>query len=818
MSRRTSPGNAGRSPRPRTAFRSTIALGAAVAVAGGLAAAVPASADDNRLTVRAAKDRDCTAPAKGAGVDSWTVTAPVSGLVEAKVDGSGDWDLAVLDPAGEAVAASAGFGGREVATGFVEAGTELTVQGCLLSGKAGSVLVDLTFLEIQGEPETTSLVEVHTPERADKDRLTQLPLDLTEHATPTTVAVVLHGEEDAQLLRDNGFTWDTEVADMAAQSRADRAADAAFSAAVDESALPSGRTTYRRLADYEAEMKALAEQYPDMVKPLTLAEPTVEGRMVHGIEIATDVHRVNDGKPIHLNMGAHHAREWPSAEHSMEWAYELINGYGTDPELTELLDEVRVVVVPVINPDGFTISREAPTTDEFGLFSYDMKRKNCSVSEYTPEQYRVGTCADNPAGRLRGTDLNRNYGGFWGGPGASPTWSNDTYRGDGPFSEPETRNVKQLVGTRSVTTLITNHTYSNLWLRPPGVAATRPPLEEPMYAALGAAATSHNGYANIPSYELYDTTGGTEDWTFWTAGGLGFTPEIGDEGFHPAYERAVVAEYMGLEPAAGAGLGGNSAAYREILRATADPAYHSRITGVAPAGHTITVSKEFTTETSPVVQTDGTVGEPIRFEDSLEATFDSRGGKFSFAVNPSTRPVVAGRFGREPTGPAQDALALVNPDGIPEENKALDFDGPKEVATFTVEEGYDNAFATVELDWGSADAADWDMYVLNSDGDVVASAATGDEPERATLRDPVPGEYTVYVFNYDQTDPANPDDWTAGVTFRGPDPMVIGEKEAWVMTCETRTGRVVSVREVVVDRGEAVDVGPACRPQRKPRS
>ena len=26
-------------------------------------------------------------------------------------------------------------------------------------------------------------------------------------------------------------------------------------------------------------------------------------------------------------MGIHHAREWPSGEHAMEWAYELVKGY-----------------------------------------------------------------------------------------------------------------------------------------------------------------------------------------------------------------------------------------------------------------------------------------------------------------------------------------------------------------------------------------------------------------------------------------------------------------------------------------------------------
>ena len=79
---------------------------------------------------------------------------------------------------------------------------------------------------------------------------------------------------------------------------------------------------------------------------------------------------------------------------------------------------------------------------------------------------------------------------------------------------------------------------------------------------------SHNGYANIPGYGLYDTTGATEDWTFWTAGSLGFTFEIGPNGFHPPYNNSVVDEYLGRGQTAGAGKGGNREAYYEMLEST----------------------------------------------------------------------------------------------------------------------------------------------------------------------------------------------------------------------------------------------------------
>jgi hypothetical protein len=132
-----------------------------------------------------------------------------------------------------------------------------------------------------------------------------------------------------------------------------------------------------------------------------------------------------------------------------------------------------------------------------------------------------------------------------GGPGASTIWSDATFRGPEPFSEAETRNVRDLVSTREVAALITNHTYSNLILRPPGIADMGFPVDEPYLKALGARMATRNGYSNDPSYGLYDTTGGTEDWTYWTAGALGYTFEIGPDEFHPPFNAGVVDEYLG---------------------------------------------------------------------------------------------------------------------------------------------------------------------------------------------------------------------------------------------------------------------------------
>ena len=110
--------------------------------------------------------------------------------------------------------------------------------------------------------------------------------------------------------------------------------------------------------------------------------------------------------------------------------------------------------MPLVNPDGFNVSREAQHSGAraaFDVFDYEMKRKNCRPSP--DPAYASGSCADNPAGGWSGVDPNRNYGGLWGGGGASTIWYDATFRGSGPFSEPETQNIHQLVASREVTSL-----------------------------------------------------------------------------------------------------------------------------------------------------------------------------------------------------------------------------------------------------------------------------------------------------------------------------------------------------------------------------
>ena len=806
----------------------------------------------------------------GNGYAARAATAPDFGWITARLRApSGDWDLAVFDAAnGTRVAGATSFGADEVAQGIAAAGQRLVVQACRRSGAAGRAELSVESTAIrERELVRPSLAIVSTPTPQRKNELLGLGLDVTEHGGPGFLGVVLYGEADALALRKANFAYRTVVQDLARAELRRSAADDRYAGRVRASTLPSGRDTYRRLDDYTEEMKQLVAENPGLVKPLTLPFKTYEGRDVTGIEITENV-EARDGKPVFLNMGVHHAREWPSGEHAMEWAYELINGYKAGDERTRrLVQRTRTIIVPIVNPDGFNVSREAgesggrggggenPSGDDTPALvtPYEYHRKNCRVVNPTGDDPERGDCTQQPATGLEqfGVDPNRNYGGFWGGPGASepggtpPGDYAQDYRGPGPFSEPETRNIQQLVSTRQITTLITNHTASNLILRPPGIQSLGETVDEARgYKALGDAMAAENGYTSQFGYELYDTTGTTEDWTYSATGGFGFTFEIGCEAkneetqacdafyFHPAFEKTV-AEYEGTTEEAdenGRDGRGNREAYFLAQESTANAARHSVIAGNVPGAAVLRLTKSFKTSTSPVI-TDGVEGDPILFDDHLETVLDAPGGAFEWHVNPSTRPVVAKATGRpaqgEPSPPIQFSGGVTGTgepgdDGVAVPAADAESDDPMNYNDHTIVvppqgNGVDNGKMTVLIEWAAA-GSDWDIRLYRDedangvpdepDNPVGKSQQGPTSSEQVTVSESTaasglrPGNYILRVNNF----AAGPEGgYTGTVTFQGPDPPVAAQVESWQLACEF-AGRVLTTTQVTIDRGERKEV------------
>ena len=78
-----------------------------------------------------------------------------------------------------------------------------------------------------------------------------------------------------------------------------------------------------RPGDINTELQQLATTYPDKVKLFTLSKTSLLGKTIYGVEVSHNVAQ-NVGKPAFLLTGAHHAREWPTAEFTMEFIWDLL--------------------------------------------------------------------------------------------------------------------------------------------------------------------------------------------------------------------------------------------------------------------------------------------------------------------------------------------------------------------------------------------------------------------------------------------------------------------------------------------------------------
>lgn len=503
--------------------------------------------------------------------------------------------------------------------GFLAGGAAALAGAAMLPGTPASALLGGSGLGGLTGSEPFRLAVAWPATAAQRAALTAF--DLTHGARQGGVEILLWPGDRARLAL-TGIRHRVLVDDLVAHDQA--VARAAGGTVTTAAAQPGQVADYRTLADYHADMSALAAARPDLCRLVTLPELTLEGRTVVGIEIAARVAE-RDGRPTFYVDGLHHAREWPSGELSMMFATDLVRSEGRDRRITNLLARCRVLVVPVVNADGFTHSRGFPIDDR----PLEVATAVVGAGSYWRKNRRTltGDLGLGPLGGLTayGVDPNRNYGIRWGGPGASAIPVEQDYRGPEVFSEPESRNVNRVILGRGTTGYLTNHTYSDLVLRPWGDTEADSP-DEPLLRQLGDACAAINGYTSQKSIALYPTTGTSEDHAYAAVGALAYTFEHGLDAFHPPYTDFVPEAYAR-----------NREPFLILAEAAADPAHHAVITGrtVTAAGRgapaEVVIRKTVTVPTAA-----GTVVDEVRF--ALRSRAD---GTFTAHLGPSTSPLSA---------------------------------------------------------------------------------------------------------------------------------------------------------------------------------
>lgn len=252
-----------------------------------------------------------------------------------------------------------------------------------------------------------------------------------------------------------------------------------------------------------------AQNNPSTVKVILIGS-SYEKRPLYALKLTLN-NRPNK-TALWIDCGIH-AREWIAPAFCLWFVQHSLSFYGRNKDITNILDNMDVYVLPVMNPDGYKYTW---TTDR-------MWRKNRSIS-------KGSSCI--------GVDLNRNFDANWCTMGASHEPCSEIYCGAFPESEPESQAVADFLRSHkdSVQLYLTIHSYSQMLLFP--YSCTLDEVEnhqDLLEMAQEAAQNIKRHYGNNYKYgagakTIYLAPGGSDDWVYNLGIKYSFTFELQDRG------------------------------------------------------------------------------------------------------------------------------------------------------------------------------------------------------------------------------------------------------------------------------------------------
>lgn len=333
---------------------------------------------------------------------------------------------------------------------------------------------------------------------------------------------------------------------------------------------------FYRHPELTALLQAYADARPDLVQLRELGK-SHEGRPIWVLVLTNTATGADEDKPAIWVDGNIHAAELTASTACLYWLHQLVQGYGTDAAITELLNTRAVYLVPRLNPDGAELAladkprhirsstRPYPFDEPHveGLTVEDVDGDGRVLlmrlpdphggwkphpdeprvliprqpGEFGGTYYRVlpeGTVQQFDGVTLKanrdveGLDLNRNFPSMWRQEfeqvGAGPY----------PTSEPEVRAmVDFIVKHPNIGAAVSFHTHSGVILRPMGTQSDTDMTPEDLWLIkrLSDIGTELTGYPSVSifhdfKYHPKEVITGTQDWIYEHLGALFWTVEI----------------------------------------------------------------------------------------------------------------------------------------------------------------------------------------------------------------------------------------------------------------------------------------------------
>jgi hypothetical protein len=258
-------------------------------------------------------------------------------------------------------------------------------------------------------------------------------------------------------------------------------------------------------AQVDAILNDLVAAHPGLAQLSTIGT-SHEGRPIKVLKISDNVATNDPDEGDVLFVAMHHAREWISVEMALYLAEQILVQYSTNAQLQADVNNLEIWIVPIVNPDGYAYTHAAS--------SNRLWRKNRR---------------NNMDGTF-GVDLNRNWGYQWGlASGSSGSTFSEVYRGPAAFSEPEILALRNFAnGLDNLKTMLSYHSYSELFLRPWGYTIADAPGEKTLRElALRSINVIQAVHGHLYAETIgYTAAGETTDW-FWGEHRISaFTPEL----------------------------------------------------------------------------------------------------------------------------------------------------------------------------------------------------------------------------------------------------------------------------------------------------
>lgn len=333
--------------------------------------------------------------------------------------------------------------------------------------------------------------------------------------------------------------------------------------------------TYHTYDAMTGHLHALAEAYPKLCT-LTSIGKTFQGRDVWFVTVTNpDTGPALEKPGFYIDAQIHAEEHATSATALYACAY-LLNNFGSDEEVTRLVDQMVFYIIPRINPDGAENAMTAPYhpwcgngrflpgEDRIeGLIPQDITGDGYIVQMRVPDSKGEWKCDNEnpdimvqrepgeeggmyyrmyPEGMIRNFDgvhvhiemqedgnMNRNF----------PTnWTPQEYgAGEYPFSEPETAGMRDVILAHpNITGMCAYHTHGGIILRPSMLQmdSEMSSSDLSLYKALGEVGERLTGYPTISVYEEFTPDkskarhGTLTDWSYEEMGIITFGTELWD--------------------------------------------------------------------------------------------------------------------------------------------------------------------------------------------------------------------------------------------------------------------------------------------------